>query len=60
MKTLSFIQISYVMKLLLRTNHCASKSLEECTIILLVIIDLIKSTKQQLYHMRNDEFWDDI
>lgn len=43
-----------------RAIHCASKSLQDFSIILPVAIDLIKSTKRQLYNMRNDEFWDDI
>lgn len=60
MNTLSFIKISYAMESLLRTIHCASKSLQDCTIILPVAIDLVKSTKRQLYDIRNDAFWNDI
>jgi len=36
------------------------QSPSKTSIILPVAIDLIKSTKRQLYNMRNDEFWDDI
>lgn len=60
MNTLSFIKISHAMESLLRAIHCASKALQDCSIILPVAIDLIRSTKRQLYYMRNDEFWDVI
>lgn len=59
-KTLTFIKISYGMEQLLKTIHCASKELQDSTIILPVAIDLIKSTRKNLHHLRSDEFWNDI